>query len=548
MADAVVLIVDDDRTIVRLCQRLLERASYQVLTAMDPLEALRILERQKVNLLLSDIRMPIMDGFELISQAKQLQPDLPVLVMTGYGSIDTAIQALHRGVDGLILKPFENATELVQTVQRVLDETQQRRDAARLHVLRPLFDVTERLLAETSPQPLEKLILNTATGLFQVSNAWIYCLDPDDLGLTLVRSTETNPSVADQVAQVQFVQTVMGEGSAMTINASGPGSSDEIQAALQSLGWETLLLASVRQNNRQYVFCANRDKGSVFFTEADLELFVIFARQAAVALENARLYSELKDYVQQVEESQRALIKAEKMAAMGRLMASLAHEINNPLQSIRNCLNLAAREDIDADQRFRYIAMTDGELDRLAKTVRQMLDFYRPGGVEKRRADIHQMIDQVLALLGPQLNERRIHLQVQYHGEPVPVYVVQDQIIQVLFNLLLNAIDAIEDWAASKPIDKEIWIDVYYESQQTRILVEDSGPGIPADLQEHIFEPFVSTKQQGTGLGLAVSYGIIERHQGVLSVISPRYKTGACFEVALPNGVEGENGKDINRR
>jgi len=118
MMEATILIVDDDRTIIRLCQRLLERASYRVFTVMDPFDALKILERQKVDLLLSDIRMPIMDGFELISQAKQYQPELPVLVMTGYGSIDYAIQALHRGVDGLILKPFENSAELLQAVQR----------------------------------------------------------------------------------------------------------------------------------------------------------------------------------------------------------------------------------------------------------------------------------------------------------------------------------------------------------------------------------------------------------------------------------------------
>ncbi|HEX9029197.1 MAG TPA: response regulator, partial [Anaerolineales bacterium] len=88
MVDATVLIVDDDRTIVRLCQRLLERSSYQVITAIDPIEGLKVLEQQKVDLLLSDIRMPIMDGFEMITRAKQYQPDLPVLVMTGYGSID----------------------------------------------------------------------------------------------------------------------------------------------------------------------------------------------------------------------------------------------------------------------------------------------------------------------------------------------------------------------------------------------------------------------------------------------------------------------------
>ena len=550
MADAIVLIVDDDRTIVRLCQRLLERASYQVITAINPSEILDILGRQKINLLLTDIRMPGMDGFELISQAKKLQPDLPVLVMTGYGNVDDALQALHRGVDGLILKPFENSTDLVNTVRQILEQTEQRRDSARLHVLRPLFDVTERLLSETSPEPLEKLILNTITTLFQASNAWIYRLDPDGSGFDLVRTTEATQAILNLVRQHRFFKIADGNSPPALYNVStksGSAESAEIWQMLSLLDWEAMMVVPVRRDKSQFIFCADREKGSIPFTEADLEQFVILARQAAVAMENARLYSELKAYVKQVEESQMALVQAEKMAAMGRLMATVAHEINNPLQSVRNCLHLAVRDDISADQRLKYIQMTGDELERLSTTVQQMLDYYRPGGLEKRFADLRLMIDQVLALLEPQLNEQHIAVHVKYQGVVVPVLIVTDQMKQVIINLLLNAADALEEWTNRSSQEKEIWVDIYYEKSQVRILIEDSGPGIPIEMREHIFEPFVSTKQQGTGLGLAVSYGIIERHQGQLTVIPPRYKNGACFEIVLPNEVEGENGKNIDR-
>ena len=137
MPESTILIVDDDRTIVRLCQRLLERASYRVITATDPYDGLRVLSQLRVDLLLTDIRMPMMDGFELISQAKHYQPDVPVLVMTGYGSIETALQALPRGVEGLILKPFASSAELVQAVQRILEESHRRRVA--LHAVDHMF-------------------------------------------------------------------------------------------------------------------------------------------------------------------------------------------------------------------------------------------------------------------------------------------------------------------------------------------------------------------------------------------------------------------------
>lgn len=532
MADATILIVDDDRTIVRLCQSLLERASYQVITALDPIDALKILERQHVDLLLSDIRMPIMDGFELVSQAKQLQPDLPVLVMTGYGSIENAIQALHRGVEGLILKPFENALELVDMVQNVLEESRQKRDAARLQALRPLFDVTEKLLAETSPDPLERLILNALIQLFQASHASIFRLAQQRTELEVIRTSGQSFAGKTAAFHQQIMQWLQEDGSSLIVNVNGPGPSETMQTVLAEAGMGGVLLTAVGRNNTQVVFCACREKTSPPFTEADLEMMLILARQADVAMENARLYSELKDTIRRVEESQRALVQAEKMAAVGRLMASLAHEINNPLQAVRNCLHLAERNGLDEAQRLQYLDMTGTELERLVSTVRRMLDFYRLGGLEKNPARIEAILDQVLGILQSQFREQGIHVNVQYAGESREIMLVPDQIQQVIFNLLLNAVDAMENTTGT-----EIWVDVYYDPQRVRIDIEDSGPGVPPDLQERIFEPFVTTKEHGTGLGLSVSYGIMEGHQGSLSVISPRHANGACFEMILPMGV-----------
>lgn len=228
------------------------------------------------------------------------------------------------------------------------------------------------------------------------------------------------------------------------------------------------------------------------------------------------------------------MIQAEKMAAVGRLMASLAHEINNPLQAVRNCLHLASRKGIQNEQRFHYLQMTDSELERLVTTVRRMLDFYRPGGAEKQKVNIHQVIEQVLALLAPQLRQQAIKVSLQFSGEDLPLFIVPDQIQQVIFNLMINAMEAIEE---GQTPTAEIWIDVIFERQRVRVLIEDSGPGIPVELRERIFEPFISTKQHGTGLGLAVSYGIMERHQGSLALGSPQYGEGACFEIVLPFGV-----------
>lgn len=538
MAEATVLIVDDDRTIVTLCQRLLERASFRVIATLNPLDALRVLEQQKADLLLSDIRMPVMDGFELIARAKELQPELPVLVMTGFGSVDTAIQALHRGVDGLILKPFENTSDLVQAVQRVLDETRQKRDAARLQVLRPLFDVTETLLAETSPHSVEKLSLNAITDLFQARYAAIY-----RLGLPIDRFDPV-PIIETDAAHLQYSQAqhklislAITAGPAVLLNASGPGNL-ELQLTLKELGYEGALLSLVRRNENHFIFFAARASAGQPFTEADLEMFAILTRQSTVAMENARLYTELKNYVRQVEESQRALIQAEKMAALGRLMASLAHEINNPLQAVRNCLHLAARRDVTMDQRLSYIDMTDSELDRLVNTVRRMLDFSRTGKTENECLQVQVIVDRILGVIEPQLRSQNIKINITYSGNSLPYPAIPDQMQQVLFNLLMNSMDAMEEQLE----EKNIWLDIFFEEEQVRFILEDSGPGLPIEIQEHMFEPFASTKKNGTGLGLAVSYGIIEQYSGSMIVILPRHTHGACIEITLPVAIGGENG------
>ena len=127
---------------------------------------LSICRHNPVDLLLVDIRMPDVDGFEVISRAKKLQPDIAVLVMTGFGTVETAIQALRQGVDGLLLKPFEQGSELVDAVKQALLDSERKRDAARIQALRPLFSVTESLLSETRPDQLLELIKNAIQGTF----------------------------------------------------------------------------------------------------------------------------------------------------------------------------------------------------------------------------------------------------------------------------------------------------------------------------------------------------------------------------------------------
>ena len=130
MAAPHILIVDDEPGITRLCERILKRLDYQVSSFTDPEAAMKFVDQNKIDLLLVDIRMPQISGFDVIAHTRQLQPDMAVLVMTGFGTVEMAIQALRQGVDGLVLKPFDVGGELVQAVQQALDDNQKKRDIA----------------------------------------------------------------------------------------------------------------------------------------------------------------------------------------------------------------------------------------------------------------------------------------------------------------------------------------------------------------------------------------------------------------------------------
>ena len=295
---------------------------------------------------------------------------------------------------------------------------------------------------------------------------------------------------------------------------------------LENHNFAFFLCTPLNSGETNQILFAARERGDSPFGDTELETLRILSRQAIVALENAHLYDELQDHIRQVEESQQALIQAEKMAAVGRLTASIAHEINNPLHSVRNCLHLAGRHELPDADRQEYLEMADEEMDRLMSTVRQMLDFYRPSAVDRKPTDINDLLARVLKLLNSQLADHNINVHQKFETEIPQVLAVDNQIQQVFFNLILNAMEAMTNGG-------DIFITTNQERKNVSVWIEDSGPGILEEQREEIFEPFVSSKDKGLGLGLTVSYGVVIAHGGSLTLVPPDGK-GACFKLSLP--------------
>ena len=522
MNKPVVLVVDDEIGIVKLCERLLKKEGFRVSTFTNPEKAMEFLSDERVDLLLVDIRMPKVDGFSVVAFAKEHQPDIATLLMTGFGTVETAIRALRRGVDGLILKPFEEGDELVEAVRMALADSQQKRDAAHTEALRPLFDVTKAFLAETHPERLPELIVDAVCNHLRCENAAYYQRsgeDDEDLTLLIKRG---QAQITCEVGEADgWVESISRTNAPLKANESE-------YPILKENKIGSALFVPINHSGIQALIYAGRDSGKTAFREIDLDTLVILARQAAVAIENARLYAELRDYIQQVENSQKALLQAEKMAAAGRLTASIAHEVNNPLQAVRNCLHLAGRDDLPEAKQDEYFVLAQTELERLTTTVQRMLEFYRPGKVAPKEIDLQEILDHVLGLMRAQFQKREIVVNTFLPEDLPTVMAVGAQVQQVFLNLSLNAYDAM-------PTGGTLDIRARKKNQNIEIVFQDDGVGIAPEDQPNIFEPFIGTKEGGTGLGLTVSYNIIAALGGELEFISKKQK-GACFQVTLPIG------------
>src|SRR5215216_7443185 len=205
-----VLVVDDESGIALLCDRVLSRAGYDVVSETNPRTAIEDLQQKRFDLLLVDIRMPEVDGFDVISRAQMVQPDIAVLVMTGFGTVETAIRALRQGVDGLILKPFEKSDELLSSVRQVLTDNQRKRDTARMQALRPLFNVTETLFSETDRDKLLALIVNAIREHLNSSNVAYFQVEKGNVSIVAQRGRVLQ--VEDENFATQLIKRLDADG------------------------------------------------------------------------------------------------------------------------------------------------------------------------------------------------------------------------------------------------------------------------------------------------------------------------------------------------
>lgn len=231
--------------------------------------------------------------------------------------------------------------------------------------------------------------------------------------------------------------------------------------------------------------------------------------------------------IEQRQQREREVMRADQLAMVGQVAAGFAHEIRNPLTAVKMLVQTGRKEGgtpLGTDD----LEVIEHEIRRMERSLQRFLDFARPPRPERRPLDLRLVVGRVLTLLQTRATRQSIETHYPRPEFPMIVEADEDQIQQLILNLVMNALDAMPSGGRL-----ECRIDQLTGSF-VELRVSDSGPGIPVELLPRLFDPFISTKETGIGLGLAVSFRIAENHGGTLSAANLR-DGGACFVVRLPS-------------
>lgn len=492
--DEKVLVVDDNADMRDYVYRLLA-GPFTVLTAANGEEALSIAQAELPDLVLTDIMMPVLDGFGLL-QALRSDPatrTIPVIFLSARAGEEAGIEGRDAGADDYLVKPF-SARELLARV------------GAHLKLARVRKDVDARL--RESEERFRALVNASSDVVYRMSPDWSEMRQLDGRGF-----------ISDATSPIHN----------WTDKYIHP---DDQPAVLRAIGRAIQTKSIFELEHR-----VRRVDGTLGWT---LSRAVPLFNESGDIIEWFGAASDITAR----KEVEQALRTTEKLAATGRLAATVAHEINNPLAAVTNLVYLAKHDVADTKKVVEYLELAGRELDRVALIARQTLGFYRDTS-SPIRFNVTQTLDDLLSLYEMRFQTRQIRV-VRRYDKDVEITAFAGEIRQVFSNLISNSMDALQDGGALivKVSKSRAWSDP--ELPGVRVTILDTGAGITAQDMNHLFQPFFTTKADfGTGLGLWITQNIVEKHGGTIHVKSRTgpAKHGTAFSIFLPMDEKGSSSR-----
>jgi len=513
--DWTVLIIDDEEGIRKVMSITLEDAGYQVLTAQDGESGLRLCLEKSPQIVITDIRMPGMDGIGILQKIKEKDPEKEVIVITAFGEMDMAIKALQLDASDFITKPI-NDDALFVALERA---------KARYTTRKELDDYTT-LMEERWMDTAEELArtFNFQQNLIESSIDGIMGCDNKGKVITFNKSLEKMLGYAKEevVGKMLFDQFFpAGEETAFR---------------------EKLHSEAYGGKNNLFLLETNLVSKTADWIPVQLSATVLFEEGEEIGL--VGFFRDLREIrrMEQQFADQAKLLHQDKMMSLGRLAASVVHEINNPLAGILNyvrlmikVLNRGPLKQEQQEKFKRYVSLVESEIGRCSKIVSNLLAFSRKSRLEFGAMSVNELMEKCVMLSQHRLDLQNIQVKTDL-GPGIPqVWGDFNQMQQCIINLIFNATDAM-------PNGGILTIGSTFNPSKglVEISVGDTGEGIAGEDLPTIFDPFFTTKVEGKGLGLGLStvYGIIDRHKGTISVDSELGK-GSVFVIHLPVGEEG---------
>ncbi|NCC34339.1 MAG: histidine kinase [Chloroflexia bacterium] len=449
-------------------------------------------------------------------------------------------------------KRLQIAEARAEAVEREA-ELQQSRAVELSARLSAILSISAVLLISRDVDAIVHLVVREAVNLFPgTSAAHLFLRDPESDRLVLWASADEEgrpcgPGLAEMAIMSPRAMLLVGPELELALERMSPHNLAALQDGLPSWPPYSALLAPLRVESTQMgalvlyggVHAHLYHPRDIPFVQALADLTAVAIdevtqRARAVVLQrDLALTQSLHAEAQaRLNTAQAQLLQSAKLAAVGELSASVAHEINNPLYAARNSLYLVEQDlPEDAPQRT-FLAIAQQELGRIARIITRMRDFYRPTRAELAATSVNALLRETLELV--QTHLRHGHIQAVANLEPdLPLTIAHaDQLRQVFLNIILNACDAMPRGGELRVTTQ--MLQARPEAPSTiGIYIADTGVGIPAEHLPHLFEPFYTTKAQGTGLGLAISAHIVTQHGGRITVES-EIGTGTVFTLFLP--------------
>jgi two-component system NtrC family sensor kinase len=536
-----VLVVEDSLDVLSfLADDVLPYNGYQVITATTGGQALDMLPSVDPDLLLVDLELPDMSGLEIIKTAKTVDSELPMILMTAYGSESIAVEAFRLGVRDYLIKPF-TTEQVIQVIERTLTETRLRRETAeltrtlqqRVRQLTILSAVGKSVVSLMDIEELLARIVEAGVYVTEAEEGFLLLVDRDsgDLYLRAGKNLGSDQALGlrlkvDDSLAGQVVQT------GKPVRRGGKSAGRDFKVKTGYLVKSLLHVPLLLRGEVIGVLSVDNQISDLVFTDEHQYLLSTLADYAAVSIENATLYEELREKMRDLEVSQQELVQSSKLAAIGTLAAGVAHEFNNLLAAISGHTELALISD-EMDEIKRSLQVVVDTVDRAKGITSNLLTFARRREPRMEKADVREAVESPLTLLERDLQKSGIEV-VRKFSEVPQIVCDSGQISQVCLNMLTNARDAMIDKGGI------LTVEIGRDGDDVLIGFSDTGTGIKDGILEKLFEPFVTSKGAlgggtiaGTGLGLSVAHGIVTSHGGTIDVDTESGR-GSTFTVRLP--------------